>query len=137
MIQATKLTTFPINKMIIETTWDPSTLVKDCNESTIIHQLNALGNDPLTDSKNQTLLTRTGISNQCNGQNNPNVQLSISTSKPDHIAELLEATRKMARYFKKSYEHSKTHHSSTDNHHTSKTITTQIVQINKTKILQH
>ena len=30
----------------------------------------------------------------------PNVQLSISTSEQDHIAELLEATKKMTRYSK-------------------------------------
>ena len=43
------------------------------------------------------------IRNQSNGHNDPNVQLSISTSNPDHMAELLEATRKMTRYSKKSY----------------------------------
>ena len=35
--------------------------------------------------------------NQPNTHNDPNLQLSISTSKPDHIAELLEAMRKMTR----------------------------------------
>ena len=39
--------------------------------------------------------------------------------KPDHIAELLEATRKMTNYFKKSYEHYKSQHNSTDSHHPS------------------
>ena len=45
--------------------------------------------------------------------------MSISTSKPDHIAELLEATRKMIRYIKKPYKCSKTYHSNTDSHHSS------------------
>ena len=37
----------------------------------------------------------------------PNLQLSASNKKPDHMAELLEATRKMTKYFKRSYKHSK------------------------------
>ena len=42
------------------------------------------------------------------------MQLPVSTSKPDHIAELLEATKKMTKYFKKS---NKTHCDSTDSNH--------------------
>ena len=34
------------------------------------------------------------VRNQSNGHNDSNVQLFISNSKLDHIAELLEATRK-------------------------------------------
>ena len=44
---------------------------------------------------------------QSNGHYDPNVQLSVSTSKPDHITKLLEATKKMTKYFKKSYKHNK------------------------------
>ena len=45
------------------------------------------------------------------------MQLSISKSKLDHIAELLEATRKLTWYFKRSYKHNRTLHNSTDSHH--------------------
>ena len=37
------------------------------------------------------------------GHNDPALQFVISTSSPDHISELLEAT-KMTKYFKKSYK---------------------------------
>ena len=47
------------------------------------------------------------------------MQLSVFTSGLDHIAELLEATKKITRYFKQSYKHNKTHHSATDSHHAS------------------
>ena len=57
--------------------------------------------------------------NQPNGHNDPNLQLSISTSKPDHIAELLEAKRKITRNFKKSYKHKKSHHANNDNNYPS------------------
>ena len=57
------------------------------------------------------------IRSQSNGHHNPNVQLSVTTSKPDHIAELLEATKKMTKYFKKSYKHIKSSHDSTDSNH--------------------
>ena len=36
--------------------------------------------------------------NKINDHNKPNLKLSISTNKPDHMAELLEATRKMTKY---------------------------------------
>ena len=63
--------------------------------------------------------TNNNARNQPNGHNDPNLQLAISTSKPDYMVELLEATRKMTRYFKKSYKHSKTHPSGTDSQHPS------------------
>ena len=68
---------------------------------------------------NPSYNNNSSIRNQSNGHNDPNVQLTISTSTPDHIAELLEATRKMTRYFKKSYRQNK---------HTivSLTVTTQV-----------
>ena len=59
------------------------------------------------------------IWNKPKGNNDPNLQLSISTSKSDHIAELLEATKRMTRYFKKSYKHNKSHNTSNDNHYPS------------------
>ena len=49
--------------------------------------------------------------------NDPALQLSVSTSKPDHISELIEATRKMTRYFKKLYKNSKSHYVNNDNNH--------------------
>ena len=61
--------------------------------------------------------TNNSTRNQLNGHNDPNLQLSISTSKLDHIAELLETTRKITIHFKKSYQDSKSNHISTDSHH--------------------
>ena len=58
--------------------------------------------------------------NQSNGHNNPNLQLSISISELDHIAELLEATKEITRHFTKSYKHNKSQNTSNDNHHPSK-----------------
>ena len=63
--------------------------------------------------------TNKNTRNQSNGHNDHNFQLFISTSKPDHIAELLEATKKMTVYFKKSYKHKKSYHTSIDSHHPS------------------
>ena len=40
-------------------------------------------------------------------------------SRLDHIAELLEATKKMSQYFKKSYKHNKLHHTNIDNNYPS------------------
>ena len=37
----------------------------------------------------------------------------------DHIAKLLEATKKMTKYFKESYKHNKTHNNGTDSTHPS------------------
>ena len=53
--------------------------------------------------------------NQLNDHDDPNVQLSVSTSKPDYISELLEATKEITRYFKKSYKNSKSHHVNNNN----------------------
>ena len=83
--------------------------------------LNALGKDPLTDSKGQTpliiLITTLEINlmitvTQMYNCPFPPVNQTI-------MAELLEAARKMTRYFKISYKHNKTHLSSTDSHHPS------------------
>ena len=35
----------------------------------------------------------------------PNLQLSVLTNKPDQVAEPLEATKKMMKYFKRSLKH--------------------------------
>ena len=69
--------------------------------------------------KNKSSHTNNNTRNQSNGNNYPNLQLSLSTCKLDHIAGLLEATKKMFRYFKKLYKHNKSHHTSTDSHHLS------------------
>ena len=37
--------------------------------------------------------------NKVTNHTKPNLQLSISTNKPDYMAELLEATRKMKKIF--------------------------------------
>ena len=58
--------------------------------------------------------------NWSNGHSYPVLQLFVSTTKPDHISELLEATREMTRYFKKSYKNGKSHQVNTDNNHSCK-----------------
>ena len=64
-----------------------------------------------------TLYNNSPYRNWSNGYNDLALQLSVSTSKPDHISELLEVTRKMTRYFKKSYKNGKSHHANNDNNH--------------------
>ena len=104
-------------------------LVRDCNESICSRCRPNLDKHtpakcirkrlPNRQQKSNPFYNNTSIRNQSNGHNDPNVQLSVFISKPDHIAELLEATKKMASYFKKSYKHNETHHNSTDSHHPS------------------
>ena len=78
---------------------------------------------PLTGSQNQSSCTIiTAFRSQFNGHYEPNIQLSVSTSKPDHIAKLLEAIKKMTEYFKKT-------------HHNSMTVTTP-VQTSTTQLIQ-
>ena len=48
--------------------------------------------------------------NHSNGNNDQAIHLSVTTSKPDFISEMLEATRKMTRYFKISYKIDKSNH---------------------------
>ena len=85
-------------------------LIKDCNESICNRCKPNLDNHtpakcprkrpPNKEQKSNPSYTNNNIRSQSNGHSDPNVQLSIFTSKPDHIAELLEATRKITRYFK-------------------------------------
>ena len=58
--------------------------------------------------------------------------MTVSTSKPDHVDELLEATRKMTRYFKKSYRQNRSHHSTTDTQYLS-TNNNNAINLNKHK----
>ena len=51
-----------------------------------------------------------------NGYTKPTLQLSVSTNKPDQIAELMEATKKMTKYFKKSLKHTPLHSNNTNHH---------------------
>ena len=102
-------------------------LVKDCNESICSRCKPNL--DDHTPSKcprrcffnrqhgsNPFHNTDNSNRNKINSHIKPNLQLTISTSKLDYMAELLEATRKMTKYFKKSYKHSKSHPSDNDIH---------------------
>ena len=57
--------------------------------------------------------------NKINSHTKPKLQLSISTNKPDHMAELMEVTRKMTKYFKRQYKHNKPHLSDDSNCHMS------------------
>ena len=53
--------------------------------------------------------------NQSNCSSDPALQVSVTTPKPNYISELLEATRKITRYFKMSYKNSKLHRIETEN----------------------
>ena len=104
-------------------------LVRDCNESICNRFRPNLDNHtpakcirkrpPNRQQNSKPSYNNNSIRSQFNGHNDPNVQLSDSTCKLDHITELLEATKKMTKYFKKSYKHNKTHHDGTNNHHPS------------------
>ena len=50
-----------------------------------------------------------------NQHTEPNLQHSVLTNKPDQMAELLEATRKMTKYFIWSLKHNPSHSSNTNN----------------------
>ena len=66
------------------------------------------------------------------GQNDSAVQLSVSTTQPDQISELLEATRKMTGYLKKSYKNGRSY----QNNGEKKTvcINPRAIQISQTNI---
>ena len=85
-----------------------------------IHHLSALGNTPLTSNKALIpFITMITVTNKITYHTEPNLQLSVSTKISDHMAELLEATRKMAKYFKRSYKHSRCHPCDNSNCHRS------------------
>ena len=46
---------------------------------------------------------------EANNYTESNLQLAVSTNKPDQMADLLEATRQMTQYFKKSIKHIPSH----------------------------
>ena len=60
---------------------------------------------------------KNNIRSQSNGHYDPNIQLTVTTSKLDHIAKLLE-DKKMAKYFKMSYKHNSSDHSGTNQYNT-------------------
>ena len=119
-------------------------LIKDCNESTCGRcKLNLDNHTPSKcsrkfpfnrqQSSNPSHNTSNSNRNQINNHTEPNLQLSISTKKPNHMVELLEATRKMAKYFKTSYKHSKPHLSDNTNCHIIKIIIAHLTQTHKCK----
>ena len=102
-------------------------LARDCNESIYNRCRPNLDSHasakcirkipPSRYQKSNPVYNSNSIRSQYNGHNDPNIQLSVSTSKSDHITKLLEATKKMTKHFKKPYKYNKTHHNSTDSHH--------------------
>ena len=97
-------------------------LVRDCNESICsrCRPNHAYNHTPAKCIRKRTpnrqknshpSYNHNNIRSQSNGHNDPNVQLTVS--------ELLEATKKMTKYFKKSCNDNKTHHNNTDSHHPS------------------
>ena len=102
-------------------------LIKHCNESTCSRCKQKLDNHTPSkcprkcsfnkqQSSNPIHSTYNINTNKINNHTKPNLQLSISTNKPHDMAELLEATRKMTKHFKRSYKHRKPHLSDNSNH---------------------
>ena len=60
----------------------------------IMPQLDVLGKAPNRQQWPNPSYNDNTTRNQSNGHNDPNLQLSISTSKLNHIAKLLEATKR-------------------------------------------
>ena len=64
-----------------------------------------------------------GLHNHDSSTKSITIQTKLTTvcfyHKPDHMVELLEAIRKMTKYFKRSYKHSKPHLSDNSNCHIS------------------
>ena len=108
-----------------------SCLIKDCKDSVCKRCRPNLDNHaparcPRKRSPNRQQWLNPSYSNnpprhQPNGHNDPNLQLCISKSKPDHIEELLETTKKMTRYFKKSYKSNKSQHTNNNNNYPCRT----------------
>ena len=72
---------------------------------------------PAKQQQLNSLYNESPHSNSSNGHNSPALQLSISTSKPVHTSEMLEATKKMTKDFKKLYKNIKSPHVYNDNNH--------------------
>ena len=92
-------------------------LTKDCKNSVCKKCKPILDNDVparcprrKSPTKQQWLnpLYNSPLRNQPYGYSDPNLQLSIYTSKPDHISEL-QSYKKMTRYFKKSHKNNESH----------------------------
>ena len=49
----------------------------------------------------------------------PNLKLSVLTNKQDQMCDMLEATKKMMKYFKRSLNHIPSHPNNTDHHQSS------------------
>ena len=130
MIQTMKLITFTLNIMTNQFNIGPCHvcngphLIKNCNNSICGRCKSNLDKHtpsqchrkcPFNKQQSPNPFHSNDNSNRTkiNNHTEPNAQLSISTNKLDHMAELLEATRKMTKYFKRLYKHNKLH--STDN----------------------
>ena len=101
--------------------------IKDCNEATCLRCKPNLHNHspdkyPRKCSCNFPIHHNTpqghSTSNtyETNNYTEPHLQLSVSANKPDHMAELLEATKKMAKYFKKSIKHMPNYNKNNDHY---------------------
>ena len=86
-------------------------LIKDCNESTYgrckpnldkYTQSKCPRKHPFNKQLNPNPFNNTDNTgrNKLNNYNEPNLKLYISTNKTDHMTELLEASKKMTKYFK-------------------------------------
>ena len=51
---------------------------------------------------------------EVNQYTKPNLQILVLTNKPDQMAELLEATNNMMKYFKRSLKHIPSHPNNTN-----------------------
>ena len=135
LIQVMELATLIISNIINQNNMGPfhacsgPHLVRDCNESICNRcrpnldshtPAKCIRKRPLNSQKHSNpSYNNNSIRSQSSGHNDPNVQLSVSISKLDHIAELLEATKKVTKYLKRSYKHNKKHHNNTGSLHPS------------------
>ena len=101
--------------------------IKDCDVTMCLRcKLNFNNHMPSKCPRKCHLIRQLGHNNFNNNNNSnrqkinqhiePNLQLSVLTNKPDKMAELLEATRKMTTYFKWSLKHNQSHSNNTSNH---------------------
>ena len=100
--------------------------IKDCDETMRLRCKPNLDNHmsskcprkchPNTKLSHNTLNNNNVNRHKINQYTKPNLQLSVLTNKQDQMAELLKATRKMTKYFKRSLKHTPSHPNRTNNH---------------------
>ena len=109
----------PINPRLCHVCNGPH-FIKDCNETICLkctpnNNIHTLSKCPRRHPSNQQFNNSTSHNHtstntlDANNYTEPNLQLSVSTNKLDQMAELLEATKQMMKYFKKSLKQTPKH----------------------------